>query len=574
MPDQLFNIGGVDPQAKRLVELYKQAQATRMPYEADWRRVAELGLPRDYGGWVTLPGPGATTGAARQARLAQFDSTLARSISKFGAILERAVTPMAQIYHVMGPTDRSMLKVRAVREYYDTYNDLLFSHRYHPLARFQSAQGQLYRSFGAYGNACKMVTWRERPPNDNRTMRRGRGRGGLLYRSVPFSKLYWLVDHDEQISTWFRRIDWTSRQAVEALGESCPKKVREDFDKASTSDRGKTWEFFQVVMPAEQYEENAFDFRRFPLTSLYVFAEEPMIVKQPAGYYSQPFSTPRMYPDDGSPYGYGSGQQVLSNVGSANATVKTMLKVGQKIADPPLLTRDDGALSQVDITPGALNPGGLDSQGREMVKPLIAGNLQVAEKLHASMQDDIKDAFFVTLFEMLKDRPQMTATEVMHYAIENASMLSPIMGLLQADDQGPQIEREIDLLEKNGMAPEKPGEVLENPEYDITYTSPLAKAARGEGIKGFMQLSTMAMEYAKGTGDNRPLKQLNFAGAMPEIADLMAVPARWMNTPEEAAAETAKETQQQQTQTLVDLAPAAASLARTNSSNANKAPAV
>jgi hypothetical protein len=63
---------------------------------------------------------------------------------------------------------------------------------------------------------------------------------------------------------------------------------------------------------------------------------------------------PRDYTEDGNPYAYGRAQQVLSTVGTVNAQVKTMLKVGQKIADPPLLARDDGILNgTVDITPAA-----------------------------------------------------------------------------------------------------------------------------------------------------------------------------------------------------------------------------
>ena len=114
MPDSL-TILDVNPKAKKLVELYNMAKTIRSPYEADWRRVAELGLPREYGGWVTLPGPGYTTGASRQARIAQFDSTLSRAISKGGALLERAVTPVSQVYHIMRPSDTSMLRSRAVQ---------------------------------------------------------------------------------------------------------------------------------------------------------------------------------------------------------------------------------------------------------------------------------------------------------------------------------------------------------------------------------------------------------------------------------------------------------------------------
>lgn len=575
-------ISAINPKIKRLVEMYKQAQTIRMPLEADWRMVAQLGLPREYGGWVSSSGPNSVGGIgqnatmAREARIAQFDSTLARSIPKFGAIVERLMTPISQTYHILRPTDLSKLKSRRVREYYDSYNELLFALRYHPRARFSSTQGQLYRSFGAYGNACKMVNWRNRPINEGRSPKQGKysNDGGFLYRAVPFSQMYWMTDHEEQVNLWFRRILWTARQAYEALGDKwCPKKVREHHEKKAGHDMSRTFEFFQVIMPTEEYEEHAFDHRRFPLTSLYIFVEDQALVADPSGYYSQPTITPRMYGEDGIPYGYGCAQQVLSNVGSANAMAKTALKIGQKKGDPPLLAREDGILNGVSVVPSAINYGGIDSQGRKMIQTLDVGDWQMPEKLHASQQYDIKDAFFVTLFEMVKDRPQMTATEIMQYALDNAAMLSPTMGLLQAEDQGPQIEREIDLCEQMGIAPEKPGEILEDPSYDVVYTSPLAKAARGESVKGFVFMTNMAMEYAKQTQDTRPLKMLNFMDAMPEIADLNSVPARWMNDPAQVAALEGQEQQEKQTQQMIDVAPAAASVIRSASSNGNKAPA-
>jgi hypothetical protein len=129
----------------------------------------------------------------------------------------------------------------------------------------------------------------------------------------------------------------------------------------------------------------------------------------------------------------------------------------------------------------------------------------------------------------------------------------------------------MDLLEQHGWAPEKPAEVLENPEYEVTYTSPLAKLARGESVKGFVTVANMAMEFSRRRSDPRPLRQLNFNDAMPEIADLNSVPARWMNSPEQVAAEEAKAEQQRKEQQQVDVAPAVASLVKSQSGNMPKA---
>lgn len=568
-----FYVGQTDPQAKKLVDQYKQAQAIRAPYEPDWRRVAELGLPRQYGGWVTTnaPSQAAGTGAARTARIAQFDSTLARAFPKFGAICERLMTPNSQIYHTLGPSNKSLLKSKAVTQYYYDYNQLLFKLRYHPRARFSIAQSEVYLSLAAYGNACKMITARGAPLNSDGTgLRRGQNsaKGGFLYRTIAFRNMYWMVDEDEQINLKFRRIDWTARQAESALGENCPDKLKEINKNANTHDQSRTWEFFQIIMPSNEYEPQAFDYRRYALTALYVFVEQPTICKQPSGYNSDPLVCPRHLTEGGSPYGYGAAQLVLSSVGTVNAQKKTMLKVGQKQADPPLLARDDGILNgNVDIRPAAVNYGGVDNQGRPLVHALQVGNLNVAEKLLEREQADIEDPFFVKLFEILKDRPQLTTTQVLDEAAKHASLVSPMMGRLQAEDQGFQIEREIDLCERQGLAPEKPAEILDDPEYDVTYTSPAAKMARSESTSGYFKMLDMAVNFAKETGDKGPLRMFNVTRSLPEIADQQNVPPHWMNTVEEAQAAMAQDAQAQKIDQATKALPGMASMARTAAVN-------
>jgi hypothetical protein len=68
----------------------------------------------------------------------------------------------------------------------------------------------------------------------------------------------------------------------------------------------------------------------------------------------------------------------------------------------------------------------------------------------------INDSFLVTLFQILIDSPQMTATEVLQRAQEKGALLSPTMGRQQSEFLGPTIERELDVLAQQGMIPPMP----------------------------------------------------------------------------------------------------------------------
>lgn len=554
MPDI---IPGVESNlAKDLVTNYQQAKRVRMPNESDWRTVAELGLPRHYGGWVTTGAPqNAGTGAARQSRIRTYDSTLARALRIYGAVIERVMTPASQMYHMLMPENSKYLKQRSVVLGLERLNEELFTRRYQAPTRFSAAQSATYISGGAYGNAGKMVTWRK--ANKQRGTK-----SGFLYRNIPFRNLFWDVDDDEQICTKYRRIDWTAKQAAINLGEKCPQKLK-DVLKQPTADQTRTWEFFQCITAQGDYDEYALDYRRMPLASYYVFVDEPCIVNEGAGYSSDPLMISRAETEGGSPYGYGDAQVMLSTVGVLNAQKKTWLRQGQLALQPPLLTRDDGVMNgTVDQTPGASNPGGVNSQGQKMVHALEPGNFTIVEKMIAAEQDDVKEVLFGKIFEIVKDRPQMTATQVLDEAAKEGAILAPTMSRWQSDDLGPTIEREILLLAENNALPEGLPTELSHLDYKPVYTSPLAKAQHSESVSGFMRIAEMTMNFAKMTGDNRPVRRLNLDVALPEIAAQQSVPARWVKTDDEMAASDAKAQQQQETDQAIAVAPAAASVAK------------
>jgi hypothetical protein len=553
--------------AKNWVTRYRQAQQLRMPLEADWRRIAELGLPRHYGGWTSSNQPVgfAGSGQARAARVNTYDATLGIAFNIYSAVLERIMTPGQQMWHGLQAEDERLQKSQTIRGGLDLLCRELFRRRYEPKARFQQAQGELYVSHGAYGNAIKMITWREPRPQM-------RERGGLLYRTIPFRNMYWEVDDEEQIRVKFRRIDWTARQAYLALGDACPKKLKEIAEGPQTLNQNRTYEFVQCVAPNEDFDEHALDYRGLPIGSYYIYVEEPCLVKLPGGYRSDPFNVARSETEGGQPYGYGPAQVVMSTSNVVNAQAKTMLRQGQLAVQPPLLVRDDGVMN-TELTPGAQIPGGVDSQGRRMVYPLEQGNFQIAEKLIEKNQMDIRAVLFGRIYEILQDQPQLTATQAIDLATREAAQLAPTMGRLQADDLGPQVEREIDLLAANGALPEGLPSELTDLSYLPVYTSPMAKMQKAEGTAGFFRLADMLINVAKMTDDGRAVRRLNFDKATPEIADQLSVPATWIKTDEEMAASDAEAAEQQKVATAVEALPAAASIAKTMADNNMKEPA-
>jgi hypothetical protein len=84
----------------------------------------------------------------------------------------------------------------------------------------------------------------------------------------------------------------------------------------------------------------------------------------------------------------------------------------------------------------------------------------------------------------------------------------------------------------------------------------LSRAQRAEQATGLMRLVDWATPYMQITGDLRPLDWINWDGAMPDLADIQAVPARWVNDLEGVTALRDARAQQQQAQQAIEAAPA------------------
>ena len=508
--------------AEKVIALYEEAKSLRNVHESDWRSAAAYCLPSHYASWNT-DGPAAYHQGQSAARRVAYDTTGTRSLPKYVSILERLATPAGQKWHALTASDTSLRKKRRVREYFDQLSSVLFKLRYNPKARFRISTNEVYTSMGVYGNGPLYI--------GERRVTKHAPVAGIHYVACPLRDCFMLVDDNGELYAFFRRFWLNARQfAVKFPNAKMPQQM--EADKANAKGEANYYEFVHYVCPNDDYDEMSLSINRHPYVGVYVDVREKQIVGEPTGYRSMPYKMPRTATVSGDPYGYSPAIQALAALGGASQMKKTYLKQGNKAVDPALAAYDDNvANGQVDQRPGAINYGGVSRDGKLLLQALPTGNFRVAEVLLQDERTDIEDSFFVTLFQILTETPEMTATEVMERVAEKAALLSPTMGRLQSEMLGPMIEREIDRTVELGLMPEMPPELVEaQGEYEVVYTSPLAKSMYAEEVSGFMRSVEMSTNIATVTQDPSPLDHYNFDEAIPEISDYMAVPARWMNT--------------------------------------------
>jgi hypothetical protein len=211
----------------------------------------------------------------------------------------------------------------------------------------------------------------------------------------------------------------------------------------------------------------------------------------------------------------------------------------------------------------ALNYGAVSAEGRPLVQTLPTGNIAAGVELMSIEMKAINDEFLVSLFEILIETPTMTATEVIERVREKGVLLSPTMGRQQSEYLGPMIERELDLLARQQLLPEMPNELREaGGNVDIVYDSPLSRAQRAEEAAGLMRTVETVMNISTTMQNPAPMDHFNWDVIVPEIAEIQAVPPKWLNDAQEIQGIRKGRAQAQQQQQQIQAAPSAAAMVK------------
>jgi hypothetical protein len=532
-------LNGGSSVADDIVEEFGRIAGDRGTWEGHWQEIAERVLPA-YSS--TFQRNSYRTEGDKRTELI-FDSTASVALKRFGAILDSLLTPRNSTWHRILASEPQLNKDRTVKMWFEEVNRLLFKYRYAPKANFASQNQQNYLSLGAFGTGCMFTD-------------QLRGEAGLRYRAVGLGEIYFCENHQGLVDTAYRRFELTSRQAEQQWGDKVPESIRNKTDKSQ-----KFW-FIHCVKPREDYDPQRLDARGMPWASYYV-SEEGKVLLAEEGFTTFPYAISRYEQAPGEVYGRAPAMDVLPAIKTLNEEKKTMLKQGHRTVDPILLVHDDGIISNFSMKPGALNAGGVSAEGRALVQTLPVGNLAAGKEMMDDERAIINDAFLVTLFQILVDTPQMTATEVMERTREKGILLAPTIGRQQSEYLGPLIEREIDLLVRQGLVPPMPPLLLEAAgEYRVEYDSPLSRAQRAEEVAGIMRTVETTLGIVNVTQDPAPLDHFNWDTIVPEIAEIQAVPTRWMRAAEEVQQLRQGRAQQQREQQAVNALPGVAAITK------------
>jgi hypothetical protein len=511
--------------ANSLIEHYQQLWQQQANFRSLWNTVAQFVMPA----WDNFIGEFAE-GVNRNTRI--FDSTGITANERFAACMEAMLTPHSQIWMKLKAPSVALGLDNGVKRFFDYVNKILFSARYHPESNFASQTDECYMQLGAFGNDAIYVD-------------EAIGRC-LRYRSQPLSEIVWAPNHQGMIDTVHRKFKYSAKQAMQHWGEKgVPEQVRRTYQKTPYAEA----DYLHVVRPNHEWIPFAFGDKGKRYESWYVFLGDRSIIER-RGFHSFPFGIGRYRMAPREHYGRGPAVTCLPDIRTANEMMKTTLRAGEKAVDPPILLMEESILTNFNQRPGANNYGMVSADGKPLAIPFESkSNWEVNEKLQEGVKGTIRDTFLNTLFQILVQNPNMTATEALLRAQEKGELIAPAMGRQQSEFLGNIAHREVSILIEARQIPTLPAPLAKvylatGRWFDIEFTSPLARALKAE--EGTAIMNTVSDIAQMANIDKTVTLVMDFHEAAREMADIRGCPAKLLRTEDQVQTLLEQQTQQAQ----------------------------
>lgn len=494
----------------QLLDRYSVLKKGKGSWHTVYDTIAQLMVPRYVGCFADTEGDKSfTSGTDRM-----MTSKPAQAIDRFTSILDSTLTPANKTWHQLTLANESLLQDQEVKIWLEQANRVLMRERYKPKGNFQANNTERWFLTAAFGTGVMFIDYKQ----------------GLRYKTINLKDVHMDTNHQGVVDTMFRKIMLTANDAVMLFGLSkVPVEVRELFEHDITNK--KLHEFVHIVYPNPEIDESRLDFRSKPFLSEYVAVVTMERVADPSSFTTFPYSVARHVVSVNEIMGRSIAMTILPDVKLLMAAMKTTITSMQKEINPPLAIHSDGVLGggqKVDLTPGAINVGAVNAEGRVLVHPILTATksalgLAFIEKL----TEGVDSAYMLDLFRVLIDAPRMSASEAMIRDQEKGALLTPTIGRQQSETLGPQIEREINLLIENGVLSEMP-QAMVGQNIEVTYTSPLTKLQQSHEVVGLQQTLEIITPIAQ--IDPGVLDIINVEGISELLPKLTGIPSMMVNS--------------------------------------------
>jgi hypothetical protein len=519
---------------KFLYERYTTAKNKRGTIERRWSRLARIVAP-ELDNFVNQREPG------EQNDDEQIDATAGLAWNKGTAGFFSVLCPETERWHdidILMPDGSE--KSDAVKEYCKQLEDMLFQVRYADGSGFSAAMFNHLGSNLLFGPG---VTY----PCMNTD------KDGIDYVPIALEEIYYLEDSHKKVDAVFRRSMMTLRQLYQEFPDTMPEELIKIMEENPEDYRCLIHAVYPNKELPEPIKRGAVGDWKYG--SVYFLEEMRSMGDKPLrseGFNTLPFTVSRYLTFGNDPYGTSPGLMSHSTNRTLQEIVRTNLRQAQKAVDPPTGSPSLTEIDELDMNPGAHNPGAISSNGRPLVVPLTtpSSGIQLGLEYENMYHEKINDFFLVTLFQAQVQNPNQTATEALLRNQERAILLAPCSSRQRSELFSQLITRELDLCTQLGKMPVMPEELAGfSGKLKVTYKSALSRAQGSTEATSVIDLFQIIAQVAQ--IDPSAVQQFNTQKAIAKVARAYGQDDI-LNSKEEIAAETEAARAQQQQQSLLE----------------------
>lgn len=528
----------MDSRVDQIIKEQGAMEGERAVFDSHWQEIAERIMPRA----AEFHGERAQ-GSKNTEKV--FDATGALALDKFASAMDFYLTPTNMKWHALESDDDDINDDHEIQEWFDAAVAVLFRWRYMPEANFAHQAHENYMGLGAFGNGAIFTddAYQE----------------GIRYKALHLSEVWFSENNAGIVDKVHRKWKPTARQILERFEKAgrLPEKIIKEAKEKPES----RFTVIHCVKPNEERLPGSMTYKGMRYSSYYIMPEEKAIIDE-GGFRTFPYAISRYVTQPRETYGRSPAMLVLPDIKMLNEMQKTIIRAAHMAVDPPLLLQEDGALSGFALKPGALNFGGVDAQGRQLVHPLQTGaRLELGFDMQEQKRKAINDAFYITLFQIAVESPRMTAREVAERAAEKGMLLGPAMTRQQGEMLGSIIRRELDIHYHARRLPPMPDKLARAwSSVRVKYVSPVQQAQRAQD--GVAILRTLEGITSLAQIDPSVLKGIKLPETARELAEINGMPAKLMRSEDELEAMKEQDAQAEQAKALLEAAPVAGKAAK------------
>lgn len=354
---------------------------------------------------------------------------------------------------------------------------------YAPETLFTKATSQGDADFSTFGQTCI-------------TVRLNRNNDDLIYRCWHLRDVAWIEDEDGKICAIFRR--WkpslhTLMRMFDKPGASLHPKVRELVVKTPNDE----CECYHFMVAAEMFDGPD---KGMPWRSIYYDVDHTHEMESVA-QKNREYIIPRWLTVSGSQYAHSPATvAALPEARLLQSMTYTLLEVGEKIANPPIVATEQAVRSDVALFAGGLTwiDNAYDERTGDALRPLTQDSKGMP--LTIEMQKDsrslLAQCFYLNRLTLPQRSPEMTAYEVGQRVQEYIRNALPLFEPMEAEYNGALCEETFNVILNAGGF----GAIQDRPRklqhVDFQFSSPLHEAIEEQKGHKFIEASQLLAQAA------------------------------------------------------------------------------